>query len=178
MNKKSFAIIAVVLALVSLFFIAPLGSAGSASWVQMTPGTDPMSAPTSPAPTAQPYTMPMNPGMAAGTGTCPMMTGTMADGTAMGSMPGMGMSMGSMPMGSMGQMGSMPMGGMPMSGMQGMNDALSGRGPGAWFYGTNPWWLLGWLLLLGLVAGVLASLVLGVVWIVRRRESRVPVESN
>jgi hypothetical protein len=79
-------------------------------------------------------------------------------------MQGMNMSGMTMPgMQGMGQMGSMPMGG-----VQNVNDVLSSRTWGGWFYTLNPWWVLGWVVLFGLVLGLLGVSVAVVVWLVRR----------
>ena len=123
------------------------------------------------------YSTTPQPGMMNGTmnsgsmamGTCPMMSGMsgmgsmsgMSDMTGMGSMSGM-TSMNGMTGGS-----GMSM--MNMSGMQGMVE----EDPYAWL--RNPWLMLGWLLFGLTMLAVLAGIVLGVLWIIRRSSPAGPV---
>jgi hypothetical protein len=80
--------------------------------------------------------------------------------SGMGSMSGMsGMGMGMSGMGSMpgmSGMGSMSgMSSMPVTGMQNVNDVLSNNANGNWFLSLNPWWILGWVVLIGLVVSLI-----------------------
>lgn len=109
---------------------------------------------------------------------------TMTPGNGMMSgtpMPGAnGMAMNSAGCAMMGTSGMTGMSGTAgMSGMSGMNSmsgmtAVAGADesdvlltdPSTWF--NNPWTLLGWLLVLASVLAILAGIVLGILWIVRR----------
>jgi hypothetical protein len=126
-------------------------------------------------------------------GSCPMLSGTpmpgasgmsstgmgMMSGMNMGDMPGMGMgcmsgmssdSMTGMNMGTLSGMSSDGMSGMNMGNMAGMNmTGIEGGWMGIsslWY--TNPWWLLGWVVLVLLSIAVLVGLVLAVVLVIRR----------
>jgi hypothetical protein len=205
MNKiKLTVVIGLALVLVGALFSMQRGAALAAPQLQMTPAVDPMSMPTSEAPASQLGEALAAPTMAAGQVTCPMMDGTMTgmsgmDMSQMGSMPmgsmggmSMGSQMGGMPMGSMmgsmdmsqmggmsmGSMGSMPMGSMgdmSMGGMQNMNDVLSTRTWAGGFFALNPWWILGWMVLFGLV---LCLLVLGIVLLTRTLRREKPVTAG
>jgi hypothetical protein len=140
--------------------------------------------------------------------TCPMLSGTAmpgTSGTSMGGMSGMGMSgmsgtnmsgMSGMTMGDMTGMGMGGMSGMNMGGMAGMNMAdMTGMNTGSmagmnmagidgvgmsfsslWY--TNPWWLLGWVILILLAIAILIGALLAVLWIIRRNRPAASAETT
>jgi hypothetical protein len=99
----------------------------------------------------------------------PMMGGSMTGGSMMG-----GSMMGQGGMAGMGMQGMQQMGTMPMTGMQTVNDALSAGLLRSWFYSINPWWVLGWMLLIGLALGILALLVVAVILAIRQVRKNKP----
>jgi hypothetical protein len=118
------------------------------------------------------------------TGACPMMGGTggMMGMSGMGTMSGMGGMTGMSTMGTMSGMGAMP-GMSGMSTMPGTMGAYSAYGPSgvstsgtfglvagqnASPFGSNPWWLLGWLVLFAFALALVAAVVLGVVLLIKR----------
>ena len=115
-------------------------------------------------------TMTLGPGMMSGNG---MMSGTPMPGANGMAMSGGGCAM----MGMAGMNGMSGMNGMNgMSGMGGMT-GMSGmvdvddsevllNDPSTWL--NNPWTVLGWLLVLVVLLAILAGIVLGILWIVRR----------
>jgi hypothetical protein len=194
MNKRKFAaVFALVVGLVSISFFIPRGSVEATPLLQMTPGTDPMSVPTVGAPTPQPGDFLTNPITGTMGTTCPMMGGSMTGNGAMMGGTGMsGMSMGMQGMGmqsmqgmdmqtmqGMGGMGGMSqMGSMPTAGMGNINDQLYNGSRAGWFYSLNPWWLLGWLFLFGLVFSLLIGLVFVIIWLARQPRRDRPSEAG
>jgi hypothetical protein len=187
--KKWIASIGIGLLLATAVFLLPGAPVLAMPQLQMTPGTDPMSAPTAEAPTPQPGDALTDPYASAAAMNCPMMGGSM---TGMAAMPGMaGMpGMSGMPgmngMNSMGGMtgmngmnGMAQMGNMPMVGMRGMNDGLSLYSRPGGLVSQNPWWLLGWLMLFSLAVALVVIFGAGVIWMARRlRKDKVaPVEN-
>jgi hypothetical protein len=163
-KRKMFILIALVLSLVSVYFVFPGDEAAARPPLQMTPGTDPMSEPTVVAPTPLPGSGYMNPGLTSEQMNCPMLSGSMAGMTGMTPMPGMSGSMGMGGMGGMSQMGGMggmsSMSQMDMSGMspmQGVNDVLTTGARRNWLFSLNPWWLLGWIVLFGWLTAMLVT---------------------
>jgi hypothetical protein len=175
MFRKS--IIAVVVGVALLFLFFTLVSAqGQKEVYQMDMSTPTAtSLPVESTPVAE---LPLS-GAQSGTGTCPMMGGTSMTGA--GSMSGMGMGN----MTGMQGMSSMNMGNMSgMQGMQNMPGGMAGmnmNGPMAayatpWY--SNPWLMLGWMLVVLVVLGILAGIVLMVQTLRRRSEAVVPVEKS
>jgi hypothetical protein len=167
------------LMLVLLFFSVASGKSEENSAQGYAPNSGAMQAASvqdSPTPTPQAWQM--GPGGVytstmygtAATG-CPMMDGSMSGGsmTGMNGMSGMSNMSG---MNNMSGMGN-------MTGMQGINDPLMAQQSGFSLYYTNPWWLLGWLVLILVFLSLIAGLVVGVFWLVRRIKSSpaVPAES-
>jgi hypothetical protein len=181
MNRRKFAaVFALVVGLVSISFFIPRGSVEATPLLQMTPGTDPMSVPTVGAPTPQPGDILTNPITGTMGTTCPMMGGSMTgSGTMTGGTGMSGMSMGMQNMQGMGGMGGMSqMGNMPMAGMANINDQLYNSSRAGWFYSLNPWWLLGWLFLFGLVFSLLIGLVFVIIWLARLPRRDRPSEAG
>ncbi len=96
----------------------------------------------------------------------------------MSDMSGMtGMSM----QGTSGMSGMSDMSGMTMQGMSGtssmtvdqMNDLM-----GYSIYRTNPWWLLGWLVLFLILLGVIAAAMIVIYWIIRQIRRSQPVSTG
>jgi hypothetical protein len=100
------------------------------------------------------------------TGTCPMMgsmdmTGMGMSGMSMGDMSGAGMN---------GMSGMQGMSGMNMPGMNGMMAYQAVP----WY--SNPWWILGWMLVVAAGVAFLFGAVLGIRWIVRIARQAPPVQ--
>lgn len=171
----AFWLVAIALAGMLLFPGNSLVAAAPLS--QMTPAVDPMSTPTVVAPPLSTQNgLPVNTtGTVVGSGqtSCPMMSGSTGTGmSGMSGMTGMGGMSGSMSGSmSMGQMGSMP-----MTGYVNMNDALSNSQAG-FFYSTNPWWLVGWIIVFILVIALLVLIVLGIIWMVKQIRKEKPAVS-
>jgi hypothetical protein len=190
-KRKTIALVLVVLALVGFSFLVPKDTAAAPSLLQMTPGIDPMSVPTVEAPTPQPGTTTMDPSTMNMAGSCPMMGGSMTSmgtstgmngmdmsGTGVG-MSGMGMSaMGMNGMSGMNGMNDMNMSGMNMGTMQGTSDVLLMNAQRNWFFSLNPWILLGWVVLFGLVVTLLVFGILVLVRQLRREKQPVTVRSE
>lgn len=98
------------------------------------------------------------------TGTCPMMNGTSTTGMGnMGGMQGMsGMGMNGM------SGGMMNMGGMPGMNMSGSMSSI----PVPWY--SDPWWLLGWVLLTLVTLAILFAAAYGLIQLTRRSRSAQP----
>jgi hypothetical protein len=172
MNKRYWPVFLVLItAMLAAVLSAPGGSVAASPAIQMTPESDPMAIPTV-VPTVLPDGTTLYPGMGAGAMqmNCPMMSGSM---TGMTGASGMPMNMGSGMMGTSGMQGMGQMGTMPMAGMQTVNDELSMAQQG-WFATRNPWMLIGWVLLFGLVLALLFALVAGIVLLVRQLRRGTP----
>ena len=180
MFRKS--IISVVLCVTLLFFIFTLVSAqepGKETYqMDGTPTAAPLPVEATPIPE-----LPLSNQSAAQSGTCPMMSGSGV--TTAGGMSGMGMNgmsgmqgTSGMNMGSTSGTQGMPGGTMSMGGMASMN--MTGmNGPivtyaTSWY--TNPWLMLGWVLLVLIVLAALAGIVLGVQTLRQRSKAVAPVE--
>lgn len=163
---KWIAFLMAALTLVGMLLLAGNGPVAAAPLLQMTPAVDPMLTPTVIAPPLD--TQSGLPGASTGTAmgsgqaSCPMMsgtTGTRSGMSGMSGMPGMGRMSG--------------MGTMPMNGPMVMGDALSST-QASFFNSTNPWWLVGWIIVFVLVIALLAFLVLGILWMARQLRKEKP----
>ena len=63
-------------------------------------------------------------------------------------------------------MGGMNVSGMGTMGMASLDDQVILSDPSTWL--NNPWTILGWLLVLVALLAILAGIVLGILWIIRR----------
>ncbi len=168
-KNRLIALAGLALIFIAVFFITPERPAMASPSLQMTPGVNPMSMPTINAPTAVPGSGYSDPGLMSGQANCPMMSGSMTgmnSSASMGTMSGMTGMTGMSGMGNMSGTGSMSqMGSMSMNGMANVNDMLTNTTGSNWLLSINPWWLLGWLVLFGLI---ISLFVVGILLLVRQ----------